>query len=117
MESTPQTIFLISIVLPKLDWANEQVKDNEEEGDLAGGEDEEAEVVEGLLHLHQLPHCHHHLDLKLVAQLDDLWITERHGTAMYYWIFGMSLEYPSSSASYHIVTITWIFGTSGCLQF
>ena len=30
-------------------------------------EDEEAEVVEGLLHLHQLPHCHHHLDLKLVA--------------------------------------------------
>ena len=78
--------------MPELDWANEQVKDNEEEGDLAGGEDEEADVVEGLLHPHQLPHCHHHLDLKLVAQLDDLWITERHGTAMYYWICGISIS-------------------------
>ena len=61
--------------MPKLDWANEQVKDNEEEGDLAGGEDEEAEVVEGLLHLHQLPHCHHHLDLKLVALCIDIWVS------------------------------------------
>ena len=37
----PSDNFLMSIVLPKLGWANEQVKDNEEEGDLAGGEDED----------------------------------------------------------------------------
>ena len=35
--------------MPELDWANEQVKDNEEEGDLPSGEDEEEEVGEGLL--------------------------------------------------------------------
>ena len=51
----------MSIVLRKLNWANEQVKDNEEEGDLSGGEDEEAEVGEGLLHPHQLPNCHRRL--------------------------------------------------------
>ena len=32
-------------------------------GELSSGEDEDAEVGEGLLHPHQLPHCHRHLDI------------------------------------------------------
>ena len=53
----------MSIVLRKLNWANEQVKDNEEEGDLSAGQDQEAEVGEKRLHPHHLPHCHHHLNI------------------------------------------------------
>ena len=47
------------------------MKDKEEVGDLAADQDEQAEVGERGLHLHHLPHRHHHLQTKerLLSQL------------------------------------------------